>query len=84
MTNNNKNTQWLEDMRGGGRRRPHLVLQVVSQVNVLRRVGVVQQLSVTGIHQVDAEVQRLLRQALRDHVRKLRLLQDKTNGLITV
>lgn len=53
----------------------HLVLEVMSQVDVLRGVWVVQQLSVTRIHQVDAELHYLLRRTLRKHVRKLRLLQ---------
>lgn len=57
----------------------HLFLQVMSQVDVLRRVGIVQQLSVTRVHQVDAEVQRLLLRTLRDHVGKLCVLQNRSS-----
>lgn len=49
----------------------------MSQVDVLGRVGIVQQLSVTRVHQVDAELHRLLLRTLGDHVRKLRVLQSK-------
>lgn len=53
-----------------------MVLQVLSQVDVLRGVRVVQQLSVTWIHQVDAELNNLLHWSLGDDVWKLRVLQD--------
>lgn len=49
----------------------HLVLQVMSQVDVLRGVWIVQQLPVTGIYQVNTELHDLLHRTLRDHVRKL-------------
>lgn len=58
------------------REKSHLVLQVVSQVDVLRGVWIVQQLSVTRIHQVDTELHDLLHRTLRDHVRKLQVLQE--------
>lgn len=58
----------------------HLVLQVVGQVDVLRGVWIIQQLSVTWIHQVDAELHDLLHRTLWDHVRKLRVLQENKQG----
>lgn len=63
-------------IKKAGSRKSHLVLQVVSQVDVLRGVWVIQQLSVTRIHQVDTELHYLLHRTLGDHVRKLRVLQD--------
>lgn len=60
--------------------RAHLVLQVVSQVQVLGRVWTVQQLQVAWIHQVDAELQDLLHWTLRDRIRKLRVLQKHNVG----
>lgn len=70
-----------EKPRSRPEERSHLVLQVVSQVHVLRGVWVVQQLSVTRIHQVDTELHNLLHRTLRDHVGKLRVLQDKTDSV---
>lgn len=61
----------------------HLVLQVVNQVDVLRGFSifrVVQQLSITRIHQVNTELHYVLYQALGDHVRKLQVLQGGKNN----
>lgn len=49
---------------------------MVSQVHVLGGVRVVQQLSVTRIHQVDAELHQLLHRSLWDHVGKLSVLRE--------
>lgn len=54
----------------------HLVLQVLCQVDVLRGIWVIQQLSVTRIHQVDTELHDLLHRTIWDDVWKLRVLQD--------
>lgn len=63
-----------------GTARAHLVLQVVSQVNVLGRVRVVQQFSISRIHEVDAELEPLLRRILRDKVRNVRVLCREGEG----
>lgn len=47
----------------------------MSQVDVLRGVWIIQQLSVTWIDQVDAELHNLLQRTLRDHIRE-RVLQE--------
>lgn len=53
----------------------------MSQVHVLGGVGSVQQLAVPRVHQVDAEVHRLLLRTLGDHVGKLRVLHNKQQPL---
>lgn len=52
---------------------------MLGQVHVLGRVGLVQQLSVPRVHQVQAEVHRLLLRTLGDHVRKLRVLKTDSS-----
>lgn len=71
-----------EDM--AEKQKSHLILQVVTQVDILRRFGVVQQLSVAWIHQVDTKLHCPLHWTLRYKVWPVAFLWDKKQCLYNV